>query len=178
MSVSSYSLFFSQSTRSSTPVNWEAVKLVRVSPLRPLHTPLLTTSQVREHITVPCLHNGDVKSLKDAHDFQAKTGVNGVMSARGLLENPALFAGYDHMPLECLHDFVKLTLATCDMSPVAMAQHLAYMLAPYLCAPELAELDSHRSLAGVLDFLEEHNLWNIPSSNGTLESQSPSSSSQ
>ena len=38
--------------------------------------------------------NGDVKTLEDAKNVHVNTGVDGVMVARGILENPALFAGY------------------------------------------------------------------------------------
>ena len=62
-----------RSTPSSLPVNLEAIKLVA------------------EHISVPVLANGDVFTLADAFEITKKTGVNGVMSARGLLENPGLF---------------------------------------------------------------------------------------
>ena len=34
----------------------------------------------------------------------------GVMAARGLLENPALFAGYDVTPPECIADFLDISL--------------------------------------------------------------------
>ena len=37
--------------------------------------------------------NGDVRSLADAAQVRAATGVDGVMCARGMLENPAMFAG-------------------------------------------------------------------------------------
>ena len=37
--------------------------------------------------------NGDVRSLSDAAEVRAATGVDGVMCARGMLENPAMFAG-------------------------------------------------------------------------------------
>lgn len=64
-----------RSTRSSIPVDLSAIKLVA------------------EHCTVPVLANGDVFSLNDAHRIASETGVDGVMAARGLLENPALFDG-------------------------------------------------------------------------------------
>jgi tRNA-dihydrouridine synthase 4 len=62
-----------RSTPSSQPVNLNAIKLVA------------------EHITVPKISNGDVFTLADAKENVKLTGVNGVMSARGLLENPAMF---------------------------------------------------------------------------------------
>ncbi|QSZ28945.1 hypothetical protein DSL72_003452 [Monilinia vaccinii-corymbosi] len=78
-----------RSTPSSHPVNLDAIKTL-VS-----------------HATVPTLSNGDVFTLSDAAHHVAHTGVNGVMSARGLLENPALFAGYAHTPWEAVEVFMN-----------------------------------------------------------------------
>ena len=44
-------------------------------------------------VRVPVLANGDVRSLSDAAEVRAATGVDGVMCARGMLENPTMFAG-------------------------------------------------------------------------------------
>ncbi|KAL2066961.1 hypothetical protein VTL71DRAFT_1385, partial [Oculimacula yallundae] len=63
-----------KSTRSSEPVNLEAIKLVK------------------EHAKVPVVANGDVFALEDVSRIVGSTGVDGVMSARGLLECPGLFA--------------------------------------------------------------------------------------
>ncbi|TEY67458.1 hypothetical protein BOTCAL_0125g00220 [Botryotinia calthae] len=81
-----------RSTPSSHPVNLEAIKL-------------LTT-----HTTVPTLSNGDIFTLSDAFHHTSHTGVSGVMSARGLLENPALFAGYTSTPWECVDLFMNQVL--------------------------------------------------------------------
>jgi tRNA-dihydrouridine synthase 4 len=32
------------------------------------------------------------------------------MSARGILENPALYAGYEYTPWECIVDYIDLAL--------------------------------------------------------------------
>ena len=45
-------------------------------------------------MNVPVVANGDVTSLDDAIRTRDVTGVDGVMVARALLENPALFQGY------------------------------------------------------------------------------------
>lgn len=105
--------------KSTEPVNLEGMKLVK------------------EVSTVPVLANGDVFSVKDADDIVAATGVDGkkcgvftpilqesmafniifyilslgTMSARGILENPALFAGYDVTPWECIEDYVDIALS-------------------------------------------------------------------
>ena len=78
-----------RSTPSSAPVNLEAIKMLAG----------LTT--------VPTLSNGDVFTLRDAHDHARVTHVDGVMSARGLLQNPALFKGYESCPWEAVEVFMN-----------------------------------------------------------------------
>jgi len=78
-----------RSTPSSKPVSLEAIKLLA------------------EHCTVPVLSNGDVFTLSDAKHHAKETGVDGVMSARGLLQNPALFKGYDSCPWEAVEVFMN-----------------------------------------------------------------------
>ncbi len=77
-----------RSTPSSQAVDLEAIKLVA------------------SHITVPTLSNGDVFSLSDAKLHVEKTGVDGVMAARGLLQNPALFRGDEGCPWEAVERFM------------------------------------------------------------------------
>ena len=62
------------------PVNLEAIKAIRDS------------------VRIPVVANGDIKSLEDVETTVAATGCHGVMAARGLLENPAMFAGYSETP--------------------------------------------------------------------------------
>ncbi|POS81619.1 hypothetical protein EPUL_005303, partial [Erysiphe pulchra] len=63
--------------RSSTPPNYEAVRILK------------------EFASVPIVANGDAYTLKGVNEIATRTGVDGVMAARGMLENPAMFAGYD-----------------------------------------------------------------------------------
>ncbi|KAF9431248.1 tRNA-dihydrouridine(20a/20b) synthase [NAD(P)+]-like protein [Podila epigama] len=81
---------------------------------------------VKEVSTVPVIANGDVFSVKDAQDIVAVTGVDGTMSARGILENPALFAGYDVTPWECIEDYVDLALS-CGTNAFIFHHHLMSM---------------------------------------------------
>ncbi len=78
-----------RSTPSSQPVNLDAIKILT------------------EHTFVPTLSNGDVFTLSDAKSHSESTGVDGVMSARGILQNPALFAGYDACPWEAVEIFLN-----------------------------------------------------------------------
>jgi tRNA-dihydrouridine synthase len=57
---------------------------------------------VKESASVPIIANGGIFSMTDVEEIYAKTNVDGVMSARGLLRNPALFAGYEYTPWECI----------------------------------------------------------------------------
>lgn len=49
---------------------------------------------VREAVRIPVLANGNIRHIEDAWECMEETGVEGVLSAETLLENPALFAGY------------------------------------------------------------------------------------
>jgi tRNA-dihydrouridine synthase 4 len=135
--------------RSSEPVNLEAIKLVA------------------EHINVPTLANGDVTTLKAAHDIASVTGVDGVMSARSLLENPALFKGYNSCPWEAVEKFMNYVIK----APIPfklVVHHLGEMCGSgghgdggkygisgaLLTKPQRAELVACKSMLEVMDFLD------------------------
>lgn len=52
------------------------------------------------------LANGDAYTLTGVHDIAYKTGVDGVMAARGILENPGMFTGQDFVTPECMMGFL------------------------------------------------------------------------
>jgi tRNA-dihydrouridine synthase 4 len=95
--------------RSTHPVDYDAIKMVK------------------ENLSIPVIANGDVWTLQDAHTIQEKTGVNGVMAARGILQNPALFAGYSVTPPECIADWMHIGLSL-GMNTPTLHQHLMFML--------------------------------------------------
>ncbi|KAK9486710.1 hypothetical protein V1527DRAFT_463261 [Lipomyces starkeyi] len=68
--------------RNSVPPNLEAVRRVREAVPREIYV----------------VANGDCFLLADAKKIVEITGADGVMAARGLLQNPALFAGYENTP--------------------------------------------------------------------------------
>ena len=68
--------------------------------------------KVKESVRVPVVANGDVFTMSDVERVHQATGVDGVMSARGMLENPAMYAGFDCTPVQCVQDWVR-GCATC-----------------------------------------------------------------
>lgn len=65
-------------------------------------------AEIKKSLYIPVIFNGDVSSLKMANDFYEKTKCNGMMSARGVLKNPALFDGHDETPLSCVQDWIDI----------------------------------------------------------------------
>ena len=68
----------------------------------PVHYDDIRTA--KQALNIPVLANGDVFTLGDAERIVCDTGVDGVMSARGLLANPALFDGVNSTPKEVVEE--------------------------------------------------------------------------
>ncbi|KAI9624746.1 hypothetical protein H4Q26_016664 [Puccinia striiformis f. sp. tritici PST-130] len=97
---------------SSHPVNLEGIKFAREEAL---------SSHSNGNGEIPVVANGDIFSLEDANKTREFCGVNGVMSARGLQENPALFSGYDRIPLAGIERFLDLSAQNGFMFPLFIA---------------------------------------------------------
>ncbi|KAI9730808.1 MAG: hypothetical protein M1834_005526 [Cirrosporium novae-zelandiae] len=126
-----------RSQRSSEPVDLEAIRLVK------------------ESVACPVVANGDAFSLKDAERIAGCTGVDGVMSARGLQENPALFAGFEKTPREAVRRFVELAVRF----PIPFAlvkQHVWDMTIGVLEKAERKEILDVVDMLELVDWVEEH----------------------
>ncbi|RMX45909.1 hypothetical protein pdam_00011025, partial [Pocillopora damicornis] len=82
---------------------------------------------IQESVLIPVVANGDIKTESDVINVHEKTGVGGVMAARGILNNPAMFAGYQSTPLQCVTDWVDVALSL-GTPFTNFHHHLIYML--------------------------------------------------
>lgn len=104
---------------------------------------------------VPTVANGDVFTLADAQKTRELCGVRGVMSARGLQENPALFAGHERIPLAGVQRFITISAQTGFIFPL-YHRHLADMLGKWFKSKdERKYFNLLSSPASVLEYLED-----------------------
>ncbi|KUJ07538.1 FMN-linked oxidoreductase [Mollisia scopiformis] len=133
-----------RSTPSSKPVDLEAIKLVT------------------EHVYVPKLANGDVFTLEDAREHVRATGVDGVMAARGLLENPGMIRG----DVRCEWDVVESFMERVVRAPLPfklVVHHLGEMGGSersqrgktLFSKEERAELMACEGMVDLIDWFEE-----------------------
>lgn len=123
----------------------------------PLQPTITTTTLPRlEHLTL------DALTLDSAPPKPSNTHLSGFMSARGLLANPALFAGFAACPWEAVETFM-CNVARAPLPFKLTLHHLQEMCAPgmggdksaLLTKKERAELNNMRNMAELIDFLDE-----------------------
>lgn len=102
-----------RTTRSSQPVNLDAIKYI--------------VSKIK-YRNVPVVANGDCFKLSDLERIGNYTNVEGVMAVRGLLNNPALFAGYDRCPWGCIEKFWYWAIEYSCLPYQLIQHHLFCML--------------------------------------------------
>lgn len=118
----------------SEPVNLEAIRTVKDS------------------LRIPVVANGDVTSLCKAQDICQATGVNGVMAARGMLDNPAMFSGFKYTPAQCVEDWLQIcALLGCPLTQ--FHHHLMFMLDHVLSRSEKRIFNTLTSYAAIVDYL-------------------------
>jgi len=108
---------------------------------------------VKEIARVPIIGNGHCFTLSDAQLWKEHTGVNGIMAARGLLQNPALFAGYSQTPPELVKDWIAIAFEL-GLSPIKIHQHLMFMLYSVHSPSEKQEFNSLKSSPAILEYFQ------------------------
>lgn len=119
------------------PVNHEAIRLIKDS------------------VCIPVVANGDIRSMGDVALVREQTGVDGVMAARGMLANPAMYAGSEETPLQCIRDWLDISLSLGTPFP-CFHHHLIYMLEKTLSRAERRIFNSLASTSAVVEYLREN----------------------
>lgn len=127
-----------KNTRSSEPVDLAAIKLIK------------------ENVKIPVVANGDADNMTEVNKIYEFTGVDGVMSARGLLANPALFANYTKCPWSAIERFMTYARAY-DLNHLLVQHHLVEMLnsGGYWKKKDRIEFIKRRNIEDMLAFLDE-----------------------
>ena len=124
------------------PVDYEAIKVIKQS------------------VQIPIVANGDIKTEADVHKIKEITNVDGVMAAQGMLNNPAMYAGYSITPKKCVKDWLDISLSL-GISMTMFHHHLIYMMDKWHTKPERQFFNNLQSIAGILDYLDENYNINI-----------------
>lgn len=130
-----------RTTRSSEPVDLDAIKYL--------------IERIKDEYNIPVVANGDCFTENDMAKIQKYTGADGVMSARGLLSNPALFAGYDKCPWGCLEKFIYYCIEFGGL-PYQLIQHHVYCMMENMAVEKryLKEMMNVRTLVELLTWFE------------------------
>lgn len=120
----------------------------------PIHVDYLKL--IKENIkSIPVVANGDVFSVNDCYRLKSETGINAFMSARGLMENPALFANYETTPIQCVKDWVDISLEY-GTGFIYFHTVLIHMLHNVLSRSERRYFNSLITTSSVIDYLNEN----------------------
>lgn len=90
----------------------------------------------------------------------------GMMAARGMLENPAMFLGNSSTPVACIQDWVNISL---DLGVIfnCFHHHLVFMMEHILTKDERRVFNCLKTKDDVLNFLKEnYNITYIPGNSG------------
>ena len=79
------------------------------------------------------------------------------MSARGLMENPTLFAGYPSTPSEAVSRFVEYAMR-CPLPYKLLLHHLSEMSSGLLTKKQKVEMLENRDILELLDWLRAKGL--------------------
>jgi tRNA-dihydrouridine synthase 4 len=109
---------------------------------------------------MPIVANGDLFSLDDCKAICKQAKLRGVMCARGLLENPALFAGYTNTPIDCIREWLQISLK--DGTNFSYFHSvLCQMLQNVLSKTERRYFNTLATTSSVVDYLNENILFTL-----------------
>lgn len=113
--------------------------------------------EIRKSLQIPLVANGDVKTLSGADALADRIGCDGVMSARGILANPGLFAGFDTTPLRCVQDWVDICESVGEEAITFQCfhHHLTFMMEKLMKRKTRVIFNSFSKREEVMEFLEQ-----------------------
>ncbi|CRL05939.1 CLUMA_CG019118, isoform A [Clunio marinus] len=113
-------------------------------------------AEIKKSIKLPIIFNGDVSSITEADKFYNATKCDGMMSARAVLANPALFAGHQQTPLSCVQDWINIHNRQGDkMTFQNFHHHLVFMMENLLTKLERNKFNEFTKKHQCLEFLAE-----------------------
>lgn len=116
-------------------------------------------AEVKKSIHIPLVVNGNVRSWRDAKELHDQTNADGVMAARGLLSNPALFNNNieeRETPIECVQKWLDIaTCAGANLHFQCFHHHLTFMWSSHMKRQLRLEFNNFTNKQQVFDFFEE-----------------------
>lgn len=113
-----------------------------------------TLREICEKATIPVIANGGIKTLDEADQLHEAVKSRGVMAASGILNNPALFSGYNKTPLSCIQQWIDLKNKSGDrITFQCYHHHLVFMLDKILSKKQKLEFNYLSTFASVDQFL-------------------------
>lgn len=110
---------------------------------------------VKSGLNCPVVANGDCMKPDDIKRIIMATGVDGVMSVRGALANPGIFAGYDKTPFKAIELFWYFAMEY--GLPFRLLQHHMNEMSSFeLTRRERTSMNSCRSTVELLDWFDQH----------------------
>lgn len=118
-------------------------------------------AEVAKSLHIPLVVNGNVESYQDAVDLHASTKASGVMAARGLLANPALFNSEyplaTRTPKSCVQQWLDIAASAGDnLLFQCFHHHLSFMWSNEMKRSLRVQFNSLSNKSQVLEFLAEH----------------------
>lgn len=113
-------------------------------------------AEIKKSLSLPIIFNGDVTSIDEAEKFYEETKCDGMMAARALLTNPALFDNHQVTPLSCVQDWINIHHRQGDkMTYQNFHHHLVFMMEHLLKKHEKNQFHEFTRRQQCLDFLKE-----------------------
>ncbi|KAJ1307670.1 hypothetical protein OPQ81_001763 [Rhizoctonia solani] len=124
----------------------------------PVNLPAISFARECVKGSLPVVANGDAWSAVENEIIRRETGCESVMSARGLLANPALFSGYESTPVSAVQQFVRLG-TDYGLVFALFHRHIAYMLeSRFPSKSERTLFSSLASHASIIHYLESRGI--------------------